>query len=421
MDYRVIAGLFLLLFLGLADNQTIPALLPELSGSLGVGVATTGLLVVFYSLAAALAAFLTGSLSDVYGRRRFLLGGAWFFLVGSLASSFSRSFAELAVARSVTGLAAGALSTCSTAYAGDWFDYTVRGRALGLISSAYFVAPLGVPLAALIADRYGWPRVFTAFAALAVVVALAAQTLPHERNPEGRYARSEPRLEGDPQPAGGSPDVLRRTLSTFASLIARRDTAAMLVIAFLVSGGLVSFLTYIGTWLHSSFGLSTTRIGLVFMLGGLVAVGAAPLGGVFADRWGKRSVSIASNVLLFGTMAVLPFFGWGVGLLIAFIGVSLGIGFRQGPITALMTEMVPRQRRGSFVALRNIASQVGIGAAVFSGGLLYEWHGYTAVTTLSALMAGLVALLLTTHIAEPETVRHEAASALSSANHDQAG
>lgn len=83
MNYRVIAGLFLLLFLGLADNQTIPALLPQLSSSLHTSVASTGLLVVFYSLAAALAAFLTGSLSDYYGRRRFLMAGAWFFMLAS--------------------------------------------------------------------------------------------------------------------------------------------------------------------------------------------------------------------------------------------------------------------------------------------------------------------------------------------------
>jgi predicted MFS family arabinose efflux permease len=399
MNYRVIAGLSLLLFLGLADNQTIPALLPQLSTSLHASVASTGLLVVFYSLAAALAAFLTGSLSDYYGRRRFLLAGAWFFLIASVASSLSRDFSTLAAARAVTGLAAGALSTCSTAYAGDWFDYTVRGRALGLISSAYFVAPLGVPVAGLIADRFGWPRVFTAFAILALLVAFAAQTLP----PDKHVASTVYDAHAWADPVDPSEGKLRHTLNTFGGLLSRRDTAAMLVIAFLVSGGLVSFLTYIGTWLHASFGLSTTKIGLVFMLGGLVAVGAAPLGGVLADRWGKRGISIASNVLLFVTMAALPLFSWGAGLLAVFVGVSLGIGFRQGPITALMTEMVPQHRRGSFVALRNIASQLGIGAAVASGGLLYEWRGYFAVTSLSALMAGLVALLLTTHITEPET------------------
>lgn len=389
MNYRVIAGLFLLLFLGLADNQTIPALLPALMNAFGTSIKVTNLLVVLYALGAAFAAFLTGSLSDHYGRRPFLIAGAAVFLLTSLVASMSRTFTELAAARAFTGLAAGTLSTCSIAFAGDWFPYGVRGRALGLISSAYFVAPLGVPVAGVIADRYGWSRVFAAFAAVALVVALASLEIPRDIPPH--------RLNGGALPQS----KLRHTLSVFWHLLGGRDTSAMLVIAFLVSGGLVSFLTYIGIWLHASFGLTTTKIGLVFMLGGLVAVGAAPLGGILADRWGKRGVSIASNVLLAATMALLPLFGWGVGLLVVFIGVSLGIGFRQGPITALMTEMVPQSRRGSFVAMRNIASQLGIGAAVLAGGLLYAWHGYLAVTSLSALMAAVVALLLTTHITEP--------------------
>jgi len=388
MNYRVIAGLFLLLCLGLADNQTIPALLPALMNAFGTSIKVTNLLVVLYAVGAAFAAFLTGSLSDHYGRRRFLIAGAAVFLLTSAMASLSRTFAELAVARAFTGLAAGTLSTCSIAFAGDWFPYGIRGRALGLISSAYFVAPLGVPVAGVIADRYGWARVFAAFAAVALVVALASLQLPRDIPPH--------RLEGS------VPDSkLRHTLSVFWHLLGGRDTSAMLVIAFLVSGGLVSFLTYIGIWLHASFGLTTTKIGLVFMVGGLVAVGAAPLGGILADRWGKRAVSIASNVLLAVTMGLLPLFGWGIGLLAVFVGVSLAIGFRQGPITALMTEMVPQSRRGSFVAMRNIASQLGIGAAVFAGGLLYAWRGYLAVTLLSAFMAAVVALLLTTHITEP--------------------
>ena len=61
MDSLVIANLFLLLFLGLADNQMIAALLPSLVKSFGISLATAGLLVVAYSLAAAVAAFLSGN------------------------------------------------------------------------------------------------------------------------------------------------------------------------------------------------------------------------------------------------------------------------------------------------------------------------------------------------------------------------
>ena len=392
MDYRVIANLFMLLFLGVADNQMIAALLPSLVGSLNISVGAAGLLVTVYSLAAALAAFVSGSLSDHYGRRRFLLAGVLVFALASWLSSQSRDYSELVLARALTGLAAGTISTCSIAFAGDWFAYAVRGRAIGLISTAYFAAPiLGVPLATQIADRYGWRHTFLFFGLLAFVVAGSSLTLPNEQI--------------DPQ---RSSEKLRATVHAFRSFLARRDTAAALGIAFLVSGGLVGFITYIGQWLTSQFEIPTRTIGWVFMLGGLVAVASAPLGGNLSDRWGKRPVSIASNLILAFSVAIIPFLHWGVWLLLAFAGTSLGAAFRQGPLTALMTEMVPGAQRGSFIALRNIASQLGIGAVVLVGGLLYQHQGYVAVTTLCAAMTAVVALLLATHIVEPQPMGERA-------------
>lgn len=384
MDFLVIAILFLLLFLGLADNQTIPALLPMLGPSLDASVAVTGLLVVYYSLAAALAAFLVGSLSDHYGRRRFLQVGAAVFALASWFSAHSQNFTELSLARAFTGLAAGSLSTCSIAFAGDWFPYEVRGKAIGWISSAYFLAPVAVPGAAVIASRFGWRRAFWVEALLACLVAVASLALP--RDHVNRRSESH---------------QLTHTLVAFRSFLSRRDTSAMLVVAFLVSGGLVGFITYIGQWLHLRFGLSTPAIGWVFMLGGLTAVAGAPLGGSASDRWGKRAVSIASNVVLALALFLLPLFPWGLALLAVFVAVSMSAAFRQGPLTALVTEMVPGPQRGAFVALRNICSQLGIGATVSLGGLLYLRGGYAAVTTLSAVMTAVVAILLTTHIVEP--------------------
>ena len=388
MDYRVIANLFLLLFLGVADNQMIAALLPTLVRSFAISVEVAGLLVVVYSLAAAAAAFASGALSDHYGRRWFLLGGVMAFAVASWLSSRTRTFPELMAARALTGLAAGTISTCSIAYAGDWFAYKVRGRAIGLISSAYFAAPIiGVPLAGQIADRFGWRRVFLFFALLAVVVSCVSLALPREAL--------------DLSPAS---ERLRSRLRAFLGFLKRSDLAAALSIAFLVSGGLVGFITYIGQWLNQRFGIPTSSITLVFMVGGLASLVGAPLGGILSDRWGKRAVSIASNVLLALAVAAVPFFGWGALLLAVFGVTGLAAAFRQGPLTALMTEMVPARQRGSFIAMRNISSQLGIGTVALAGGILYERHGYVAVTTLCAAMTALVAILLTTHIAEPMPV-----------------
>jgi predicted MFS family arabinose efflux permease len=103
------------------------------------------------------------------------------------------------------------------------------------------------------------------------------------------------------------------------------------------------------------------------------------------------------------SVALVPFFPWGTGLLIVFALTSLGAASRQGPLAALMTELVPTAERGSFIALRNVFSQTGIGLVVLAGGAIYQRHGYFAVTTLCAAMTAVVAILLATHIVEPRT------------------
>lgn len=385
MDYTVIANLFLLLFLGVADNQMVAALLPVLGGSLHKTVEVAGMLVVVYSVTAAIASFVAGALSDHYGRRKFLVAGVMVFAAASWISSQTQTFGELMLARSLTGFAAGAISTCSIAFAGDWFAYNVRGKAIGLVSSAYFAAPIiGVPLAGQIADHFGWHRVFLFFAGLAFIVACISLFLPRE--------------QVNPQP---SVDKLRATLFVFRSFLKRRDIVAALCVAFFVSAGLVGFITYIGQWLSDHFKIPTSGITLVFMVGGMASLAGAPLGGILADRWGKRRVSIASNILLALAVALVPFLRWGYWLFLVFGVTGLGAAFRQGPLTALMTEMVPAGQRGFFIALRNIASQLGIGAIALVGGILYQHHGYVAVTTLCAVMTMLVAILLATHIVEP--------------------
>jgi MFS transporter, DHA1 family, inner membrane transport protein len=388
VDFLIIGILFLLLFLGLADNQTIPALLPLLIDSLHITVEQAGLLGVFYSVAAAIASLITGIVSDHYGRRPFLIVGTVVFGCASWLAAHAGSFASLTVARGLTGLGAGAISTCSIAFAGDWFEYSVRGRALSWISTAYFAAPiLGVPLAAQVAGRLGWRDTFYFFAFLAAVVAMFSLRLPRDR-----------------RVASSSSEKWRTTFSACRSFFKRRDTSAGLAIAFLVSGGLYGFIYYIGQWLNSSFRVPTGTIGWVFMLGGLVALFSAPLAGILSDRWGKRPVSIVGNILLALSVALVPLFSWGTGLVIVFGITSLGAAFRQGPLAALMTELVPASERGSFIALRNVFSQTGIGLVVLAGGAIYERHGYLAVTTVCATMTCLVAVLLATHIVEPGTV-----------------
>jgi predicted MFS family arabinose efflux permease len=80
---------------------------------------------------------------------------------------------------------------------------------------------------------------------------------------------------------------------------------------------------------------------------------------------------------------------------------NFAAAFRQGPITALMTELVPRRGRGAFIAMRNVASQIGIATTALLGSILFEQFGYRGVGVLCATLTLVVVLLLTTQIQEP--------------------
>src|SRR5207237_3100535 len=76
----------------------------------------------------------------------------------------------------------------------------------------------------------------------------------------------------------------------------KRDRFAGMVAAFLTSGGIVGFLTYVGAWLKTTFDMGVDRIGLLFMVSGVAAVVASPLSGWISARAGKRNVIICANV-----------------------------------------------------------------------------------------------------------------------------
>jgi predicted MFS family arabinose efflux permease len=396
LDGWVIANLFLILFIGVADNQIIAPLLPAIAAFLGISVSAAGLLVVVYSLAAAGAALVAGSWSDRSGRNVFLTVALLVFSMSSLATSYVKHLEWLLLCRTLTGMSAGILSACSIAYAGDYFAYTIRGQALGYISMANSAATVvAVPLAAYVADSLGWQKNFLGLAVAGLFVSglnfLSMPRLPHHRLPEEHPSAREPE---NAHPAWMPSGTARRLLS-------RPDSIACMVIAFCVSGGIVGAITYAGAWMNFQFRVTTRTIGLVFLAGGLLALVGSALGGAASDRHGKKSVGIASSLLLALSLGLLPFLHWSGLLVGVFALANFAAAFRQGPVTALMTELAPMRGRGAFIAMRNVASQIGIATTALLGGILFERFGYGGVGFLCTVLTLVVVLLLQTQIQEP--------------------
>jgi len=390
----VMVILLLIFFLGTSDSQMISPLLPMIARDLGMEVGEVGQLMgPAYALAAATSAFLIGPLSDRFGRRKFLLYASVLFALSLVSTYLIKDARTLSIVRLFTGLAAGTFSTCSIAYVGDYFPYSRRGMAMSVVQAGYFAAlVLGVPVANLLAQWQGWRVSFMFFGALSgVAFLLVALVLPDDRAALAEHHLANP-------------------ASRFASIkiaFTSVERVSAIIAAFLVSAGFVGFLFYLGSWLKKDLGLSTGEINLFFIAVGFAALVGGLVAGPVADRTGKRGLSIISTLLLASMLIVIPRLAWGAFLFVGFLTASLAFAFRQGPLQALATELVPTRARGSFVAVRSTASQIGIAVSTSVSGLLYDHSGYGAVGLFSfiATMAAAVCIFM---MREPQP---EAASA----------
>jgi predicted MFS family arabinose efflux permease len=382
-DLKVVACLFSVLFLGVADNQILSPLLPAIRSQFAKSSSTMGLLFAGYAFCAGLSVLVWGPVSDIFGRKQGLRNGLVIFCAGSCVSYLSPGFNVLLAGRILTGMGASMLSLNTISYAADFFPYAIRGWAMGSIFSSYFAALiLGIPLGSWLGDRLGWHVVFGFMGLIALALLLCVQALL-------------PSLAGNPGKASRVPvsEYVRRYLS----FLRQQSSGSALLSALFASAGTTGFLNFLGMWLHNAFGISGSRIGLVFMAAGAAALLASPLAGSLADRVGKRLQFVVSSAGLAVFLFILPNLHWGVLLFVVFGLVSLAAAFRQGPMEAVLTEIVVSESRGSFVALKNSFSQLGIGLAALFSGMLFESRGYAAVCllgTISCLLAA-AAMLFT--------------------------
>jgi predicted MFS family arabinose efflux permease len=362
--------LFGVLFFGVSDTQLVAPLLPLIAKDLGTTPGHAGIIVTTYSLAAAAFALFVGPLSDRVGRKKVLVSGLALFTLASFLTYHVSTFNALVILRTMTGLAAGTLSTSALSFAGDYYPYEQRGRAMGILSMSYFAAfVIGIPLLSLVASRVGWHWVFGCLSAGAGVMFVIA-------------------LLRLPSPAAHA--IPARPGPRFIDHLRKSDRFAGMVAAFLTSGGIVGFLTYIGAWLQTTYNMGVERIGLLFMVSGAAATVASPLSGWLSDHAGKRSVIIWSNVVLAFLFVIVARAGLGVWLVVGIAMLSIAASARQAPLHAITTEIVSSETRGEYIAMRNASSQVGIAAVATISASAFDRAGFSAVALIAALTTLLI-------------------------------
>lgn len=156
----VTLGVMLGLFLGALEATVVGTAMPTVIASLG-GLHIYSWVFSAYILTSTVTVPLWGRLSDLYGRKRFILLGVAIFLIGSALSGAATSMGQLVLFRAIQGLGAGALLPLGMTIIGEIYSLEKRARMQGLFSGVWGLASIiGPLLGGFITDHFSWRWVF---------------------------------------------------------------------------------------------------------------------------------------------------------------------------------------------------------------------------------------------------------------------
>ena len=174
-----------------------------------------------------------------------------------------------------------------------------------------------------------------------------------------------------------------------------RDVWVLAVATFINRAGTMA-LPFLALYLMKQMGLSAAQAGQGFIVFGLGAMIAAPLGGWLADRFGPLKVMRTSLLLSGLLMLVLPlvrdvrsFF-----MLIGFWAL-VSEGFRPASMS-ILADLAPPELRKAVFSLNRLAINLGMSVGPALGGFIAtrSYHGLFWVDGATTLAAWVVLVLL---------------------------
>jgi predicted MFS family arabinose efflux permease len=361
-------------FLNLYTPQ---AVLPSIAATFGVPVAKTGLTITASLLAVALVAPFAGAISDVFGRKRLIVGAALAVTVPTVLVAFSANLHEMLIWRFIQGLLLPFVFAVTVAYIGEECEGPAAIRAAGVYSSGAILGGFSGRFVAGIAAGFGgWRLGFLAAAALTGLAAIAvAILLPREK----KFRRV----------SGGISAMLRG----WQSHVRNKRLWGTCAVGFGMLFTIVATFTYVNFRLSAPpFGLSPAALGSVFTVY-LVGVVTTPLATRLAVRIGRGwTAALATSVATTGQLLTLA---PSLPMVIAGLAcTSAGLFVAQALALGFVGVAAPRARSSAVGMYVTVYYTGGALGAVLPGALWrgYGWPGCVALACVAILGMGSAAV-----------------------------
>jgi EmrB/QacA subfamily drug resistance transporter len=405
-----VIGLMLSLLLAALDQTIVgtamPRIVSELQGFEHYAWVTTAYLLTSTSVVP-----ISGKLSDLYGRKIFLLGSSAMFVLTSALCGLSQDMTQLIVFRGLQGLAGGVLTSTIFTVISQIFPPAERGRIQGVFSGIFGLASIVGPLlGGYLTDNLSWRWVFY----VNLPVGIVALTVLWFSFPNIRPVARERRIDvlgaatlvagvvplllalswGGNDYAWSSPVILglfalavvmlalfglveRRAaepiipLSLFTNRIVGVSVVALVVMAM----GMFGTILFIPLFIQGVIGTSATQSGTVLMPMMITMIASSIIGGQIISRTGRYKLIGLSGMIL---MAIGLFLLSGMGAETDYFTVvrnmvilGLGMGPTMPVFTLASQNAVKMSQLGVVTSLTQFSRSIGstMGVAIF-GSLL---------------------------------------------------
>lgn len=388
-----------------ALNQTIVGTaLPTIISDLG-GIEYYSWVFTIFMLTSSVTAILVGKLSDMYGRKPFILIGIGVFTLGSFLNGLSGSIIELIAYRGIQGFGAGMIMSTSFTAVGDLFAPRERGRWQGLMSGIFGLASVfGPTLGGWIVDNAEWHWVFWVFLPFGLVAFIMIWKLfPSQQVQEKKKVDYLGSLMlsltiiplllaftwGGNDFEWASFQIIGLFVLTGASLIFfivtekkaanpvlplhlfKNDIFTLSnIIGFILGAGMFGAIMYMPFFIQGVIGTSATKSGFVMMPMTLSMVFASAIGGQLITKTGKyKLIALLGLFTMASGLASLSMMDsntTNTTAVINMIIVGTGLGLSFPVFTLTVQNAVQHQYLGVSTAATQLFRQIGgtVGVAV---------------------------------------------------------
>ena len=148
-------------FMEIVDTTVVNVALPHIAGSMASSADETTWVLTAYLVSNAIILPITGWLSALFGRKRFLLLCLVLFTSSSMLCGAATSLAQLIFFRVIQGLGGGALQPISQAILLETFPVRERGMAMAIWGIGVIIAPIvGPVMGGWVTDNLTWRWAF---------------------------------------------------------------------------------------------------------------------------------------------------------------------------------------------------------------------------------------------------------------------